>query len=79
MITLVQEVNQLEIVVPIIEEVQEFNEVSLEVNFNQSANCTMDIEDSSWTVLDRICMIFRKMIDFLCQTRNDSLNKEEKL
>lgn len=39
----------------------------------------MDIEDSVWTVLDRICMLFRKMIDFLSQTRDDSLNKEERL
>ena len=39
----------------------------------------MDIEDSSWAVLDRICMLFRKMIDFLCRARADSLSKEEKL
>ena len=53
--------------------------MSLEVNFNQSGDCGMDIEDSSWAVLDRICMLFRKMIDFLCQARADSLSKEEKL
>ena len=39
----------------------------------------MDVEESSWTVLDRICLLFRKMIDFLNRTRDDSLNKEERL